>query len=111
MDRAFPPALGRLHAVGTEVLARDGRTLALLPAEGGVWRFRVRAEDVSPALIETLVRVEDRRFWWHPGVDPVALARAVWQDIRAGRIVSGDAAIAIVAADISAALRPRRHSL
>jgi penicillin-binding protein 1C len=108
LDRAFPPALGRLHAVGTEVLARDGRTLALLPAEGGVWRFRVRAEDVSPALIETLVRVEDRRFWWHPGVDPVALARAVWQDIRAGRIVSGGSTLTMQAARL---LEPRPRTV
>ena len=108
LDRAFPPALERLGEVGTEVVARDGRTLALLPAPGGVWRFRVRAEEVSPALVETLVAIEDRRFWWHPGVDPLALARAALQDLRAGRIVSGGSTLTMQAARL---LEPRPRTL
>lgn len=104
LDRVFPPALDRLAVVGTEVVARDGRTLALLPAPGGVWRFRVRAEDVAPVLLETLVAIEDRRFWWHPGVDPLALARAAVQDLRAGRIVSGGSTLTMQAARL---LEPR----
>ena len=40
LDHAFPPDLSRLAAVGTEVLDRQDRPLALLPAPGGVWRFR-----------------------------------------------------------------------
>jgi len=108
LDRAFPPALGRLASVGTEVLARDGRTLALLPAHGGVWRFRVRAEDVAPVLLETLVAIEDRRFWWHPGIDPLALARAAMQDLRAGRIVSGGSTLTMQAARL---LEPRPRTV
>ena len=104
LDRSFPPALGRLGVVGSEVVARDGRTLALLPATGGVWRFRVRADEVSPVLIRTLVEIEDRRFWWHPGVDPLALARAALQDVRAGRIVSGGSTLTMQAARL---LEPR----
>ena len=104
LDRVFPPALDRLAVAGTEVVARDGRTLALLPAPGGVWRFRVRAEDVAPVLLETLVAIEDRRFWWHPGVDPLALARAAVQDLRAGRIVSGGSTLTMQAARL---LEPR----
>ncbi len=107
LDRAFPPALGRLASVGTEVVARDGRTLALLPAAGGVWRFRVRADEVAPVLLETLVAIEDRRFWWHPGVDPLALARAAIQDVRAGRIVSGGSTLTMQAARL---LEPRPRS-
>ena len=39
-DWLFPPDLSRLASVGTEVLDRQDRPLALLPAPGGVWRFR-----------------------------------------------------------------------
>ena len=108
LDRAFPPALGRLGSVGTEVVARDGRTLALLPAPGGVWRFPVRADDVAPVLLETLVAIEDRRFWWHPGVDPLALARAAVQDLRAGLIVSGGSTLTMQAARL---LEPRPRTV
>src|SRR5512143_1250641 len=40
LDYAFPPDLSRLVSVGTEILDRHDRPIALLPAEGGVWRFR-----------------------------------------------------------------------
>ena len=108
LDWAFPPDLSRLASVGTEVLDRNDRPLALLPAPGGVWRFRADAAHVSPVLTELLVAVEDRRFWYHPGVDPLALARAVVQFVRAGHVVSGGSTLAMQAARL---LEPRRRTL
>ena len=32
---------------------------------------------------------EDRGFWWHPGIDPAALARSAWQMARGGRRQGG----------------------
>ena len=87
LDRSFPPNLTRLTTVGTEILDRSGRSLALLPAPGGIWRFRTNADEVAPTLIDTLIATEDRSFRYHPGVNPFALARAAWQDLCAGRIV------------------------
>src|SRR5690348_10430421 len=84
LDFLFPPDLSRLAQVGTEILDRQGRTLALLPAPDGVWRFRADPAHVSPILRDLLIAVEDRRFAWHPGVDPLALARAVAQLARNG---------------------------
>ena len=48
---------------------------------------------VDPAAIDALLATEDQRFWWHPGIDPIALVRAAWTDLRAGRIVSGGSTI------------------
>ena len=50
LDQLFPPDLSRLATVGTEVLDRHDRPLALLPAPGGVWRFRTDAAHVAPVL-------------------------------------------------------------
>jgi penicillin-binding protein 1C len=108
LDRAFPPDLSRLHAVGTEVVDRQGRTVALLPASGGVWRFATSADEVSPAFLDLLIATEDRQFWHHPGVDPFALARALAQDLRAGRVVSGGSTLTMQAARL---LEPRRRTL
>jgi len=108
LDWALPPDLSRLASVGTEVLDRNDRPLALLPAPGGVWRFRADATHVSPALTELLVAVEDRRFRYHPGVDPLALARAVVQFVRAGHVVSGGSTLAMQAARL---LEPRKRTL
>jgi penicillin-binding protein 1C len=108
LDRAFPPNLARLDPVGTEVLDRQGRTLALLPAPGGVWRFRATVDDVAPVLIDTLVATEDRHFWHHPGVDPLALARALFYDLRARRVVSGGSTLTMQAARL---LEPRPRTV
>jgi penicillin-binding protein 1C len=108
LDWTFPPDLSRLAAVGTEVVDRHDRPLALLPASGGVWRFRADAARVSPTLVGLLVAVEDRRFWYHPGVDPAALARAVSQFVRAGHAVSGGSTLAMQAARL---LEPRPRTL
>jgi len=108
LDWAFPPNLGRLASVGTEVLDRQGRPLALLPASGGVWRFRADAASVSPVMTKLLIQVEDRRFFLHPGIDPIALLRALAQDLRAGRIVSGGSTLAMQAARL---LEPRPRTI
>lgn len=107
-DWAFPPNLSRLASVGTEILDRNDRPLALLPADGGVWRFQGDARHVSPVLLNLLVAVEDKRFWHHPGVDPVALVRATAQLFRSGHIVSGGSTLAMQAARL---LEPRPRTL
>jgi penicillin-binding protein 1C len=108
LDRLYPPDLSRLEATGTEVLDRSGRLVALLPAPGGVWRFRATTDDVSRDFLDLLIATEDRRFWWHPGVDPVAIGRAVVQWARAGRVVSGGSTLAMQAARL---LEPRPRTL
>jgi len=108
LDRLFPPNLSRLHAVGVEVQDRDGRILSVLPAPGGFWRLATRPEDVSPILLDLLIAAEDRRFYQHPGVDPLALWRAAGQWLRAGRVVSGGSTITMQAARL---LEPRPRGL
>lgn len=107
LDRLFPPNLARL-ASGVEVLDREGRTLSVLPATGGTWRLRTTTGDVPPHLVDLLIAAEDRRFRWHPGVDPVALARAAVQWVRAGRVVSGGSTLTMQAARL---LEPRPRTL
>jgi penicillin-binding protein 1C len=108
LDRLFPPNLSRLHTVGVEVQDRDGRILSVLPAPGGYWRLATRPEDVSPILLDLLIAAEDRRFYQHPGVDPLALGRAAGQWLRAGRVVSGGSTITMQAARL---LEPRPRGL
>ena len=108
LDRVFPPDLTRLHATGAEIQDREGRTLTVLPAPGGVWRLRTTVADVPAPLTDLLIAAEDRRFRLHPGVDPVALARASFQWIRAGRVVSGGSTLTMQAARL---LEPRPRNL
>ncbi|WP_158291893.1 transglycosylase domain-containing protein [Paracraurococcus ruber] len=108
LDRLAPPDLSRLHAVGTEVLDREGRTLSVLPVPGGTWRLATTSAEVPPHLIAMLIAAEDRRFHAHPGVDPLALARAAGQWLHAGRVVSGGSTLTMQAARL---LEPRPRTL
>lgn len=88
LDRLFP--LPRFGSDGAQVVvAADGTPLRTYPSRDGVWRYPVGPGQVSPHYLETLLTYEDRWFYWHPGVNPFALARAGWQWAAHGRIVSG----------------------
>ncbi len=108
LNYLFPPDLSRLASVGTTILDRDGRLLAVTPAAFGVWRLRTTVDDVDPAFIDRLIAIEDRQFWHHPGVNPLALARAAAQDLRAGHIVSGGSTLTMQVARL---LTPRPRTV
>jgi penicillin-binding protein 1C len=72
-----------------EVTDRHGQLLRYLPAADGIRSARLEPERASPHLIHAVLAAEDRRFFRHHGVDPIAAARAAWQDVRALRVVSG----------------------
>ncbi len=81
---ALPPLV---PATGTEVLDRDGRLLRAYQVADGRWRLAAGA--VDPLYPAMLLAWEDRRFHRHNGIDLRALARAGWQALGRGRIVSG----------------------
>lgn len=90
LDRVFPPPIPRLDTDrSTVVLARDGSPLRAFAASNGVWRYPVQVADVSPRYLEALLGYEDRWFYRHPGVNPLALLRAIGQALRQGEVVSG----------------------
>ena len=52
-------------------------------------RVLLRLDDVPAAFLAILVEVEDRRFYQHLGIDPLAIVRAAWANLRAGHTVQG----------------------
>lgn len=72
-----------------EMRDRDGALLRLYTVEDGRWRLSVGADGVDPAYLRMLIAYEDRRFYRHSGVDPLALTRALGQALTRGRVVSG----------------------
>ena len=57
------------------------------------WRFDVNLSKIDPLYLKILIGFEDKRFWRHWGFDPLAMARAIGQLIKHGRIVSGGSTI------------------
>ncbi len=102
---ALPDPLFDLpHSVVVE--DRQGELLSARIAADGQWRFP--APDSVPYRFATaLIAFEDKRFWYHPGIDPLALLRACYQNARAGRIVSGGSTLSMQVLRLSAGGGPR----
>lgn len=106
-DRFNPPDLHRAEQAALLVQARDHTLLDGHTSRDGFWRLPVESQDVDPTYIKLLMVTEDHRFDSHPGVDPQALARAIWQLARRGHIVSGGSTLAM---QTSRLLTPHRHT-
>jgi penicillin-binding protein 1C len=107
-DRADPPDLARYENLSPEVVARDGTLLRPFLTKDGTWRLKTTPRDVDPRYLALLEAYEDRRFDSHFGVDPLAMARAAVQLVRAGHVVSGGSTLTMQAARL---LEPRPRGI
>lgn len=87
----LPPELAARSAPSTGVVIRDrhGVVIRELRADDGSRARWIPLAEVGDRAVRALLAAEDRRFYQHPGVDPLALARAAVQAIESGRFVSG----------------------
>src|SRR5471032_743582 len=74
-DRIWPLPLPK-DDLARVVLAEDGTPLWRFADANGVWRYPVQTREVSPYYLDALLTYEDRWFYEHPGVNPLALLRA-----------------------------------
>ena len=87
-DRLSPLPLQQVEPARV-VVAEDGTPLWRFADRNGIWRYPVTVDEVSPDYLQALLTYEDRWFWHHPGVNPLAIFRAAWQDVTGGEIISG----------------------
>ncbi|MFC2125107.1 penicillin-binding protein 1C [Bacteroidota bacterium] len=76
----------------TVLESREGDLLGARIAGDGQWRFPV-SDSLPVKYIACVISYEDRYYYLHPGVNPISLIRAAWQNIRAGEIISGGSTI------------------
>ncbi|MEG2115025.1 MAG: transglycosylase domain-containing protein, partial [Hafnia sp.] len=93
-DKVWPLPIKDVQ-VARIVVAADGSPLWRFADGQGVWRYPVNVEQVSPYYLQALLTYEDRWFYQHPGINPFALARAAWQDVSHGRIISGGSTLSM----------------
>jgi 1A family penicillin-binding protein len=77
----------------SQILDRDGNLLWEIIDPTGGRRTTVALDQVSPHLINATIATEDRFFYLNVGVDPIAIARAVYYNLTEGEIVSGASTI------------------
>lgn len=83
----------------TEISGREVLLGARI-ASDGQWRFPSGSE-VPGKFAVCLTQYEDKRFWYHPGVDPFALMRAVQLNLTQSRVVSGGSTLTMQLARIA----------
>jgi penicillin-binding protein 1C len=99
--------LQQAREVSTTIVDRHGKLLRAYAMADGRWRLPVSATtDVDPTYLKLLFAYEDRRFYSHAGVDPLALGRAALQLVTRGHIVSGGSTITMQLARL---MEPRRQ--
>jgi penicillin-binding protein 1A len=70
----------------TQIYAADGSVIL----SNGRYRHQdVSLERVSPHVVDALLATEDRRFYQHPGVDPIGLVRAIFRDVKSRKMMEG----------------------
>jgi penicillin-binding protein 1C len=83
---------------------RDGKPAYVFLSPDDKWRLQTELDRLDPQFVDALVALEDKRFWTHHGVDPVAVVRAAWLDLAKGRRVSGGSTLSMQLARL---LEPR----
>lgn len=90
----------------TVLLDRNGRLLGAKIAADGQWRFPALGQ-VPEKFEKAIIATEDKRFYYHPGVDPIAVARAIRSNLQAGTKVSGASTISMQVIRLARKDKPR----
>ncbi|MFQ5876981.1 MAG: PBP1A family penicillin-binding protein [Acidobacteriota bacterium] len=89
--------IGRPHHIDSGAalpgLRLEPEPLGVLSGETHEERAPTAIDALPDVLLSAVVAVEDRRFYRHPGVDPKAVARALFANIRSGEVVQGGSTI------------------
>ncbi|MCF6220865.1 MAG: penicillin-binding protein 1C [Robiginitomaculum sp.] len=104
----FPPPLERAYDTSVLVTDKRGQWLSAFTVDDGRWRLKADMDEVDPRFVAALIAIEDKRFYRHSGVDPLAVLRALrtWQ--RQGEIVSGASTLTM---QLVRQLEPRPRTL
>ncbi|MEO8215823.1 MAG: penicillin-binding protein 1C [Acidobacteriota bacterium] len=88
-----PGLLGSTRNASTRIVDRNGVVLYETLSAAETRSAHLDESTLPQALVEATIAAEDRRFFHHPGIDPIATARALAHDVRAGRFVEGGSTI------------------
>ncbi len=87
---------------------RHGEFLQAFLTPDDSWRIRTSPASIPPKLKRIILEKEDRYFYYHPGVNPVSIIRAAWQNLTAGRTVSGASTISM---QVARMLEPKKRTI
>lgn len=92
----------------TVVYDRQGELLGARVASDGQWRFPA-ADCLPPMYVHAVLTFEDRAFYKHPGINPLALLRALRANLKSGRVVQGGSTITMQVVRMAMQNQPRTY--
>lgn len=72
-----PPLLQDV-SFSQRIFDENGRLLRMTLSEDEKYRIHTRLDQISPAFVEATLLQEDRYFFYHPGINPAAILKAIW---------------------------------
>ena len=84
-----PPDLTATPTPSNLILDRHGNLLYEWIDPNGAQHRPVPLREIAPACVQATIATEDQRFFRHPGVDPIAIARSVYRHLRYGQPLTG----------------------
>jgi len=104
-DLIFPPS--SLKQYSKEIIADDSTLLSAYLTDDDKWRMRTDIDEVSPELIKAIIEKEDSWFFWHFGVNPFSIVRAIVSNAVSGKRISGASTITM---QVVRLLEPRERT-
>src|SRR5262249_46500834 len=108
VDRLNPIGRTRADDRSVVITAADGTLLRTFISQDGKWRLPVDPQNVDGRHLRMALAWADQRFREHPGVDPMAMLRAMYQMAVEARVVSGGSTITMQVARL---MEPRERTL
>ncbi len=105
LDFLFPFKPSVRYSVQME--DKNGELLHAFLSPDDKWRLYATEREITPMLRKTLLYKEDKYFYYHPGVNPVSIARAAFQNLLTGKRTSGASTITM---QVVRLLRPARRT-
>jgi penicillin-binding protein 1C len=90
-----------------EIHAKDGTLLTAYLTTDDKWRLRTELDEVSPELVKAVLEKEDSWFYWHPGINPVSIVRAIYRNVTTGEIQVGASTITM---QVARMLEPKKRT-
>lgn len=89
------------------VTASDGTVMTAFLTRDDKWRMMTELDEITPDMQKAIVFKEDKYFYQHPGVNPAAIARALFNNIKTGTRTSGASTITM---QVARMLQPKERT-
>ena len=85
--------LPKPHPYSTVVTSDKNEVIHAFLSKDDKWRFKIRSDEMHPDLKTAFINKEDKYFYYHPGINFVAIARAAFNNVVQNKKTSGASTI------------------